>query len=310
MTTGSRDLPPFLKYGTGAVATMGACVFSNPLEVLKTRLQLQGEMQARGSYTTKYRGVFHAGYVIYRNEGIRGIQKGLGLGLLYQAVMNGTRLGLYDFMREQYSQRTGNKPSTPFNLFSGAVSGAVASFFGSPFYLVKTQQQAQGAAATAVGYQHHHTSGLQAFRQILKESGVPGLWRGFTGSVPRLVVGSSVQLSTYSKCRQILSQHTPLSEGILLHVAASMLTGVFASMAMNPFDVVTTRLYNQPVDPKTGKGVYYRGVVDCLFKTVKAEGVLGLYKGLTALYLRLGPHTVLTFVFWEQLRKPFERIAL
>ena len=30
--------------------------------------------------------------------------------------------------------------------------------------------------------------------------------------------------------------------------------------------------------------------------------VVGLYKGWTAHYLRLGPHTVLTFMLWEQIK--------
>ena len=30
---------------TGGLAASGACLFSNPLEVVKTRMQLQGELQ-------------------------------------------------------------------------------------------------------------------------------------------------------------------------------------------------------------------------------------------------------------------------
>jgi hypothetical protein len=38
---------------------------------------------------------------------------------------------------------------------------------------------------------------------------------------------------------------------------------------MNPFDVVSTRLYNQP----QGAERVYNGPVDCFAKTFKAEGV-------------------------------------
>ena len=70
---------------------------------------------------------------------------------------------------------------------------------------------------------------------------------------------------------------------------------------MNPFDVVSTRLYNQKVDA-SGRGLLYRGWVDCFSRTVKAEGFFGLYKGWSAHYFRLGPHTVATFVIWEQFK--------
>ncbi|OTF78058.1 hypothetical protein BLA29_014567 [Euroglyphus maynei] len=60
---------------------------------------------------------------------------------------------------------------------------------------------------------------------------------------------------------------------------------------MTPFDVVSTRLYNQPVDPKTGAGQLYRGIPDCMIKIFRTEGILGFYKGFGASFLRLGPHT-------------------
>ena len=46
---------------------------------------------------------------------------------------------------------------------------------------------------------------------------------------------------------------------------------------MNPFDVMATRLYNQKVE-EGGKGALYTGPIDCLVKTVRAEGMRGIYK--------------------------------
>ena len=44
----------------------------------------------------------------------------------------------------------------------------------------------------------------------------------------------------------------------------------------------------------------YTGTLDCMKKTVAAEGVGGLYKGLTANYFRMAPQYILTFVFYEK----------
>lgn len=76
------------------------------------------------------------------------------------------------------------------------------------------------------------------------------------------------------------------------------MSGLVVTTAMNPFDVVSTRLYSQQVIE--GQGALYSGVVDCFRKTFRAEGVGGFMKGWTAHYLRLGPHTILTFVLWEK----------
>ena len=89
------------------------------------------------------------------------------------------------------------------------------------------------------------------------------------------------------------------SQSSLASWYASLCSGLCVVTCMNPFDVVSTRLYNQPV--KSGVGVLYKGLVDCMMQTAKSEGLAGFYKGYWAHYLRLGPHTVLTFVFFEQL---------
>lgn len=49
----------------------------------------------------------------------------------------------------------------------------------------------------------------------------------------------------------------------------------------------------------------FSGTADVLKKVVGQEGVFALWKGFTPYYARLGPHTVLTFIFMEQLRKLF-----
>ena len=69
---------------------------------------------------------------------------------------------------------------------------------------------------------------------------------------------------------------------------------------MQPFDLVGARMMNQPVSPETGAGLRYRGPVDCFTQTLKNEGPAGLYKGVGANYLRMGPQYILTFVFFEQ----------
>ena len=65
--------------------------------------------------------------------------------------------------------------------------------------------------------------------------------------------------------------------------------------------VVSTRLYNQPVDAR-GKGLTYRGFLDCLYKTITKEGFFGLYKGAGAAYARVGPHSIVSLCIWDYMR--------
>lgn len=83
---------------------------------------------------------------------------------------------------------------------------------------------------------------------------------------------------------------------------AASLSGLMTVMFMTPLDVVSTRMYNQPVDA-AGKGTMYKGILDCFGKTMSTEGVFGLYKGCSANFLRLTPHSILSLLFWQQLRQ-------
>jgi solute carrier family 25 protein 34/35 len=82
---------------------------------------------------------------------------------------------------------------------------------------------------------------------------------------------------------------------------ASVLSGFAIVAVMTPNDVVSTRLYNQQVDAQ-GHGVFYRNFFDCFVKIFRKEGTFGFYKGWAASLFRLAPHTILSLVFWDELR--------
>ncbi len=322
----------------GGVSTSVACLLSNPFDVLKTRMQLQGELQSKGTYTIHYRNVLHAAWTIVRVEGVLALQKGLGPALVYQFVMNGLRLGTFQtlvnmgFTRGRSSSSsssssshdrrpsstsatissfptpttTSSTPSSSADFARSALAGAAAGCLGgvvaSPLYLVKIQLQSAAIQAIAVGHQHRYTSMYQALKDIHRQHGVKGLWRGVEGAVPRLMLGSALQLSTYSYIKQKVRDSGRVGEA-WVPVAASLLSSINIIIFMEPFDVVRTRLYNQPTDAQ-GKGVYYRGFTDCFRKVVQAEGFFhGMYKGAGAAYFRMAPQAILGLSFWDSFRR-------
>ena len=54
-----------------------------------------------------------------------------------------------------------------------------------------------------------------------------------------------------------------------------------------------------------GQGILYKGVVDCFVKIFRTEGILAFYKGWTVAYFRIGPHTTLSLMFWDEFRKMY-----
>ncbi|KJE95007.1 solute carrier family 25 member 34 [Capsaspora owczarzaki ATCC 30864] len=301
-----RPAVPVREYFLGGMASLMACLFSNPFEVVKTRLQLQGELLARGNYVKAYNNAGHAFITIARQEGLRALQRGLSPALAYQLFMNGTRLGVFDPIRRNLialtHEPTSQRQLIAFNVASGAISGAIGASIGSPFFLIKSRIQAQTSAkGVAFGHQHNYKGVVDAFRQIYAQEGLLGFFRGVNGAVPRVMVGSAVQLSSYDFIKRLVMRETGWDNSFPTHLLSSFGAGFVVTVFMNPFDVVSTRLYNQQV--VDGKGAMYNGLIDCFRKVRASEGVRGFYKGFSAHYFRLAPHTVLTFIFWEQLKK-------
>ncbi|XP_063232889.1 solute carrier family 25 member 35-like isoform X2 [Bacillus rossius redtenbacheri] len=197
-----------MEFATGGLAAVCAGFFTNPLEVVKTRLQLQGELRARGMYAVHYRGFFHAFSAVARADGLLALQKGLVPGLWYQLALNGTRLGLYQAADDRGWTRD---PAGHVSLLKAgtvaAVTGCAGGYVGSPFYLVKTHLQAQAADSVAVGHQHGHSGMTQGLRHVYQQHGVAGLWRGVLGAMPRSAVGSFSQLVSFAYCKQWLSRY-------------------------------------------------------------------------------------------------------
>ncbi|XP_073844390.1 solute carrier family 25 member 35-like [Musca autumnalis] len=282
----------------GGCASVGATLFTNPIEVIKTRIQLQGELAARGTYVEPYRGIVHAFATVAKNDGIVGLQKGLVPALYFQFIINSFRLSIYNMaINKGWMHKKNGEISFGLGMIWGATGGAIGSYFSSPFFMVKTQLQSQAAKQIAVGYQHAHTGMMDALSQIYKQRGIFGLWRGSMSAIPRAAIGSGAQIATFGKTKQMLKEYDLVTQSALNSFCAGLIAGSLMSVAITPPDVISTRLYNQGWDERRN----YNGWIDCCVKILKSEGIYGLYKGFWANYLRIAPHSTLVLLFFDEL---------
>ncbi|XP_061390988.1 solute carrier family 25 member 35-like [Musca vetustissima] len=282
----------------GGFASVGATFFTNPIEVVKTRIQLQGELAARGTYVEPYRGIVHAFATVAKNDGLTGLQKGLVPALYFQFIINSFRLSIYNMaLNKGWMHKKNGEVSFGLGLCWGAAGGAIGSYFSSPFFMVKTQLQSQAAKQIAVGYQHAHTGMMDALSQIYNKRGIYGLWRGSMAAIPRAAIGSGAQIATFGKTKYMLKQYDIVTQPTLNSFCAGLIAGSLMSVAITPPDVISTRLYNQGWDER-GR---YNGWLDCCVKILKSEGIYGLYKGFWANYLRIAPHSTLVLLFFDEL---------
>ncbi|KAL1302895.1 hypothetical protein AAFC00_003221 [Neodothiora populina] len=297
----------------GGIAACGAVTVTHSFETVKIRLQLQGEMQASKDAPKLYRGVLHGVSVILKNEGLRGLLRGLNCAYLYQIVLNGSRLGFYEPIRSHANSLYLHKSlshstdadsralqSLPINVLAGASSGVIGAMLGSPFFLIKTRLQSY-SPFLPVGTQHKYRNATDGMRQIYNAEGIKGLYRGVGPAMVRTGFGSSVQLPTYFFAKRRLVRHLGMEEGPALHLMSSACSGFVVCCVMHPPDTVMSRMYNQT-------GNLYNGAFDCLYRTVKTEGLLAVYKGFFAHLARILPHTIITLSLAEQTNKLMRKI--
>lgn len=235
--------------------------------------------------------------VVYKNEGMKGLLRGLNCAYIYQMTLNGCRLGFYEPIRTHLNSALltrslshADDPASkslqnlPINIFAGATSGIMGAAAGSPFFLIKTRLQSY-SPFLPVGTQHHYRNAWDGMSQIYRNEGIKGLYRGVLPAMVRTGFGSSVQLPTYFFAKRRLVRHFDMSEGPALHLLSSTASGFVVCCVMHPPDTVMSRMYNQT-------GNLYNGAFDCLFRTIKTEGVLAVYKGFFAHLARILPHTV------------------
>ncbi|CAF0994359.1 unnamed protein product [Didymodactylos carnosus] len=286
---------------SGSLAASCAVLLTNMPETVKTRIQLDGEVTKDGVTIPKqYKSLSDAYIKILKIDGIRGLQAGLGSAIGVQLVMNGLRLGLFGPIQSLIKNATNcNQNNFILKVVSGAISGAIGVTVSSPLYLAKNRLQSQSRYFQAAErYTYKNT--FDCLSQVYRQEGFFGLFRGVSGALPRVIFGSATQLSIYDTIKSVAIDKFHCADGIQAHFVASFISSLFTVTVMNPFDVISTRMYQS-----SGQQTVYNNVIDCFRKTIQGEGLSALQKGWLALYIRLGPHTVLTFIFLEKIRYHF-----
>ncbi len=260
---------------------MAAAMFTHPVDTIKVRLQLNGELSgARGDVIS----------TMIQKEGFTSLWKGLSASLLREGSYSTIRMGLYEPLKHALASPNETEPLWK-KIVAGGLAGMIGSGIANPTDLIKVRFQANSNAAS-IGV-------ISTAKQIIQKEGFVGLYRGVGPTTQRAAILTATQLPVYDHSKRLLIDYG-FQEGYTLHFVASMISGFFCATTTSPVDVIKSRYMNQQF--VNGKGVLYSSTRDCFVTTLKAEGIRGLYKGWLPNWLRIGPHTVVTFLILEQLR--------
>uniref|UniRef100_A0A5S6QJT1 Mitochondrial uncoupling protein 4 n=1 Tax=Trichuris muris TaxID=70415 RepID=A0A5S6QJT1_TRIMR len=295
------------KYLLSCGAATVAETATYPLDLLKTRLQLQVEHESKGH--PKKAGAIVLFSRIATKEGPLGLWQGVTPAILRHYIYTGFRVVIYEECRERVFGRDADG-TFPLGkaMLTGVLSGALAQFVASPADLVKVLMQAEGRRKLD-GLPPRVENVRHAFKVVWSEGGVPALWRGWSPSCQRAALVNMSDMATYDTVKHLLLKHTDMADNYVTHALSSACSGLAAALTSTPMDVVKTRMMNQAMRPsRAGDQAYpspqpyYKSTVDCLRRTVRNESFLALYKGFWPIWARMAPWSLTFWVSYERIR--------
>ncbi|XP_078519847.1 electrogenic aspartate/glutamate antiporter SLC25A13, mitochondrial [Lissotriton helveticus] len=166
----------------GGCAGGSQVIFTNPLEIVKIRLQVAGEI------TT---GPRVSALTVLRDLGFFGLYKGAKACFLRDIPFSAIYFPCYAHLKSSFANEDG-QVSPGYLLLAGAIAGMPAASLVTPADVIKTRLQVAARAG-----QTTYTGVIDCFRKILREEGQRALWKGAGARVFRSSPQFGVTLLTY-----------------------------------------------------------------------------------------------------------------
>ena len=278
----SDQLPFAYQFLAGAIAGISELLVMYPLDVVKTRIQLQSNTSTTG---VKYKGMFDCLGKIIRQEGARTLYRGITSPIFMEAPKRATKFAFNEKYKTAFTQLLGPGHNQAVALMSGFCAGATEAVVIVPFELVKVQMQ----DSTSTFH-----SPLEVVKHTVKTHGIFGLYKGLESTVLRHAFwncgyfGCIFQVRRYVKTDENASK----DKKILNDLIAGTIGGTMGCIFNTPFDVVKSRVQSNTnlITLENGQVVKkYNWAFPSILKIYREEGFLALYKGFIPKIARLGP---------------------
>lgn len=274
------------KWYLGGIASAMAACCTHPLDLLKVHLQTQQQVTQRLSSMAIH---------VVRTQGAFALYNGLSASVMRQLTYSTTRYGLYEVVSAEL--RKGNEP-LPFyqKVVIGSVSGFLGGIVGNPADMVNVRMQ-NDVKTLDKALRRNYKHVFDGLYRTAAEEGVSTWMKGVTMTSSRALLMTVAQVACYDQAKQLLLASGYFKDNVIAHFTASFIAGTIATGITQPVDVMKTRL----MEAKPGQ---YKSVVHCILFTARL-GPMGFYKGFIPAWVRLAPHTIITWIFLEQLRLLF-----
>lgn len=202
----STRTPWGIHLGAAAIAGMATGTATNPIWLIKTRLQLDKSNAESGRVGRQYKNSWDCVKQTVRHEGIRGLYKGLSASYL-GVVESASQWVLYEQMKMFLARREAAKLADPghvhttwddVELWGGRIGAAgaaklIAAVATYPHEVVRTRLRQAPVVPVGGGKVHVKYTGLiQCFKVVAREEGMAGLYGGLTPHLLRVVPSAAI----------------------------------------------------------------------------------------------------------------------
>ncbi|KAL9638088.1 MAG: hypothetical protein Q9164_001787 [Protoblastenia rupestris] len=276
----SQDKPlPFpYQFAAGAIAGVSEILIMYPLDVVKTRVQLQ---KGKGIGGDGYNGMFDCFSKIIKNEGFSRLYRGITAPILMEAPKRATKFAANDSWGSYYRGLFGvQKMNQQLSILTGASAGATEAFVVVPFELIKIRLQDRASAGKYTGM-------VDCVVKTVKAEGPLALYNGLESTLWRHILWNAGYFGIIFQVKELLPRATEKKQQVRNDLIAGATGGTVGTVLNTPMDVVKSRIQNSP--KVAGSVPKYNWAWPAVGTVLKEEGFSALYKGFLPKVLRLGP---------------------
>lgn len=201
----------------GAAARTVATFSTAPLELIRTRQAFRvGNAEPAGGMLVEFRNIIS-------QEGYYGLYKGLSPTLLRDVPFSAIYWYCIEECRRQWKNRQQAETISKTQqagqaLANGVISGSIASICTTPLDIIKTRQQlytpevavvCDHKGAAVYNPRPPRSQANEAWtilQEILREEGVPGLWRGNVARMMKVAPSCAIMISSYEIGKRVLTE--------------------------------------------------------------------------------------------------------
>jgi solute carrier family 25 (mitochondrial dicarboxylate transporter), member 10 len=213
------------------------------------------------------------------------------------------RFGVYEDLKSRFAiQPTPSNPkpkqSMSTLIATSSFAGLLGGIAGNAGDVLNVRMQSDASKPPEQQKRYKHA--LDGLIRMVREEGVSSLFRGVAANSSRAVLMNASQLASYDIFKSVCLTSFHMKDGLPTHFCASLAAGFVATTICSPVDVIKSRIMSN-ADKKLS-------MLQIVQRASQREGLLWMFRGWVPSFIRLGPQTICTMMFFEQHKRLYRQL--